>query len=148
MHTRAATRDGIHVVWIWTEIHTERRRDPGLQRVCLWPEIHMTPAEGVRTHLDLQGGASGVLLPIHWATFNLAPHPWAEPAEWTRDAAADAGVPVAFPRPGEPFEPAGEVPVAPWWRVACEPVDRPWRRPEAVDAWPPASADRELGGER
>ncbi|WEV28872.1 MBL fold metallo-hydrolase [Streptomyces sp. 71268] len=116
-----------------------------------WPEIHMTPAEGVRTHLDLQGGASGVLLPVHWATFNLAPHPWAEPAEWTRDAAADAGVPVAFPVPGQSFEPAGEVPVAPWWRVACEPVDRPWRRPEAADTRPPASADRapgELGGER
>ncbi|MBC3987066.1 MBL fold metallo-hydrolase [Streptomyces sp. AC536] len=113
-----------------------------------WPEIHMTPAEGVRTHLDLQGGASGVLLPIHWATFNLAPHPWAEPAEWTRDAAADAGVPVAFPRPGEPFEPAGEVPVAPWWRVACEPVDRPWRRPDAVGPQPPTRADGEPGDER
>ncbi|WP_254393302.1 MBL fold metallo-hydrolase [Streptomyces buecherae] len=113
-----------------------------------WPEIHMTPAEGVRTHLDLQGGPSGVLLPIHWATFNLAPHPWAEPAEWTRDAAADAGVPVAFPRPGEPFEPAGEVPVAPWWRVACEPVDRPWRRPDAVGPQPPTRADGEPGDER
>ncbi|BFO17457.1 hypothetical protein SHKM778_38450 [Streptomyces sp. KM77-8] len=45
-----------------------------------WPDIHMTPEEGVRAHLDLQSGeASGVLLPIHWGTFNLAPHAWAEP---------------------------------------------------------------------
>lgn len=45
-----------------------------------WPDIHMTPAEGLRAHLDLQGGRPhGALMPIHWGTFNLAPHPWAEP---------------------------------------------------------------------
>lgn len=38
-----------------------------------WPDIHMTPEEGMRAHLDLQGGEPrGVLLPIHWGTFNLA----------------------------------------------------------------------------
>ena len=50
----------------------------------------LTPEEGMRAHLDLQGGAAaGVMLPIHWGTFNLAPHPWAEPGEWTRDAAEE-----------------------------------------------------------
>lgn len=93
-----------------------------------WPDIHMRPDEGVRTHLDLQGGTGGVLLPIHWGTFNLAPHPWAEPAEWTKDAAADAGQDVAFPRPGESFEPAGKLPADPWWRAVSEPVPRSWRR--------------------
>ncbi|WP_175409025.1 MBL fold metallo-hydrolase, partial [Streptomyces sp. TRM64462] len=69
-----------------------------------WPDIHMTPAEGMRAHLDLQGGhPSGVMLPIHWATFNLAPHPWAEPGEGTVAAAAEAGARIALPRPGEPF---------------------------------------------
>ncbi len=57
-----------------------------------WPDIHMTPEEGVRAHLDLQQGRpGGVLLPIHWGTFNLAPHAWAEPGEWTKDAAEEAG---------------------------------------------------------
>lgn len=91
-----------------------------------WPDIHMTPAEGMRAHLDLQGGTpSGVMLPIHWGTFNLAPHPWAEPGEGTVSAAKDAGARIALPRPGEPFEPTAEtVPSAPWWRgVATVPVE-------------------------
>ncbi|MER5214588.1 MBL fold metallo-hydrolase [Streptomyces sp. NPDC002838] len=90
-----------------------------------WPDIHMTPEEGTRAHLDLQGGEPhGVLLPIHWATFNLATHPWAEPGEGTLAAARAAGAPIALPRPGEPFEPTAEtVPAEPWWRgVAMAPT--------------------------
>ncbi|CAM5490719.1 MBL fold metallo-hydrolase [Streptomyces tanashiensis] len=95
-----------------------------------WTDIHMTPAEGVRSHLDLQGGIpGGVLLPIHWGTFNLAPHAWAEPGEWTKDAAEEAGQAVAFPRPGEPFEPAGKLPGEAWWQAVSRPIPRPWRRP-------------------
>ncbi|MEV5845793.1 MBL fold metallo-hydrolase [Streptomyces sp. NPDC051985] len=94
-----------------------------------WPDIHMTPEEGVRAHLDLQGGGPhGVLLPIHWGTFNLAPHAWAEPGEWTKDAGDAAGQTVALPRPGEPFEPSGKPPVDPWWREVSAPIARPWRR--------------------
>ncbi|MEV6264686.1 MBL fold metallo-hydrolase [Streptomyces sp. NPDC051784] len=114
-----------------------------------WPDIHMTPAEGVRAHLDLQGGMPhGVLLPIHWATFNLAPHPWAEPGEWMTDAAAEAGQPVAFPRPGEPFEPAGELPVEPWWRTVSEPIPHPWRSPKGADAGQVRREEVDLAGER
>ncbi len=89
-----------------------------------WPDIHMTPEEGMRAHLDLQGGKpSGVMMPIHWATFNLATHPWAEPGEGTVTAARAVGARIALPRPGEPFEPTAEtVPSEPWWRgVALEP---------------------------
>ncbi len=100
-----------------------------------WPDIHMTPDEGIRAHLDLQGGeCAGVMLPIHWGTFNLAPHPWAEPGEWTRDAAEDAGQAVATPQPGEPFEPTEKLPVDPWWRAVSAPIARPWRRPKAPTA--------------
>ena len=89
-----------------------------------WPDVHMTPEEGVRAHLDLSGGRPhGVLLPIHWATFNLAPHPWEEPAEWSLRAASAAGVAVTTPRPGESFEPAaGDLPRAPWWRALARPA--------------------------
>nr|WP_239157755.1 MBL fold metallo-hydrolase [Streptomyces sp. SID13726] len=93
-----------------------------------WPDIHMTPEEAVRSHLDLQGGdaKAGVLLPIHWGTFNLATHPWAEPAERTMLLAHEAGVPMASPRPGEPFEP-GAVPVVdPWWRAVARPPVGGW----------------------
>ncbi|GGL67061.1 MBL fold metallo-hydrolase [Streptomyces fumigatiscleroticus] len=98
-----------------------------------WPDIHMTPEEGMRAHLDLQGGRPdrGVMLPIHWATFNLAPHPWAEPGEGTLAAGRAAGARIALPRPGEPFEPTAEaVPSQPWWRgVALAPAGG-WPAPE------------------
>ncbi|WP_369227125.1 MBL fold metallo-hydrolase [Streptomyces sp. R39] len=112
-----------------------------------WPDIHMTPQEGVRAHLDLQGGQPhGVLLPIHWGTFNLAPHAWAEPGEWTKDAGDEAGQAVALPRPGEPFEPSGKLPADPWWRTVSAPIARPWhldKQPEGA----PGRGDLDLAGE-
>ncbi len=44
----------------------------------VWPDIHMNPEEAVQAHVDVNGG---LLVPIHWCTFRLAPHPWAEPIE-------------------------------------------------------------------
>ncbi|MCX5394324.1 MBL fold metallo-hydrolase [Streptomyces sp. NBC_00094] len=115
-----------------------------------WTDIHMTPEEGVRAHLDLQGGAAaGVLLPIHWGTFSLAFHAWAEPGEWTRDAAEEAGQAAAFPRPGEPFEPAGKLPDESWWRAVSRPIAHPWRRPRRAEAEvEKRSDDLDLAGER
>jgi L-ascorbate metabolism protein UlaG (beta-lactamase superfamily) len=100
-----------------------------------WPDIHMTPAEALRAHEDLGGG---VLLPIHWGTFNLAPHPWAEPAEWTKDLGDTAGTRIAFPRPGQPFEPAGELPAEPWWRAVSLPLERHWDTAVTVGRGPGA----------
>ena len=67
-----------------------------------WPDIHMNPEEAVRAHRDLNANndGAGVLVPIHWGTFRLAPHPWSEPAERLVAAAADGGVEVAVPKPG------------------------------------------------
>ncbi len=92
-----------------------------------WPDIHMTPEEGVRAHADLQGEAArGVMLPIHWGTFNLAPHSWEEPVEGTVAAAGRLGARVAAPTPGQPFEPAGGLPSDPWWRaIAPRPATVP-----------------------
>ncbi|MER5991587.1 MBL fold metallo-hydrolase [Streptomyces viridosporus] len=129
----------------WPAGHTDRTPLPGA-----WPDIHMTPAQGVQAHLDLQGGRpGGVLLPIHWGTFSLAPHPWAEPGEWTKDAAEEAGQAAAFPRPGEPFEPAGKLPEEPWWRAVSRPIAHPWRRPRSAGgADGTRSGDLDLAGER
>ncbi|MEU6339591.1 MBL fold metallo-hydrolase [Streptomyces sp. NPDC046977] len=89
-----------------------------------WPDIHMTPEEGIRAHGDLRGE---LMLPIHWGTFNLAPHPWEAPAEGTVAAARAAGARVAVPRPGEPFEPVAGLPLDPWWRaVATGGAGRAW----------------------
>lgn len=77
-----------------------------------WADIHMDPAEAVRTHLDVRGE---VLLPIHWASFNLAFHPWAEPVEWLTREAAEHGVRLATPRVGQRFEVVAP-PTDPWWQ--------------------------------
>ncbi|MFI6208261.1 MBL fold metallo-hydrolase [Streptomyces sp. NPDC051041] len=112
----------------WPKDHTDSTPLPGP-----WPDIHMTPAQGVRAHLDLQGGGpGGVLLPIHWGTFNLASHPWAEPGEWTLAAADAVGQAVAVPVPGRPFEPGGDLPTRPWWREVSLPLNRKWPVPETT----------------
>ncbi|WP_443071072.1 hypothetical protein [Streptomyces sp. NBC_01476] len=85
--------------------------------VWFWPDIHMTPAEGMRAHVDLSGGTpSGVMLPIHWCTFNLAQHAWSEPAEGTVAAARETGSKIATPRVGAPFEPSAARSDDWWWR--------------------------------
>ncbi|MEU5052575.1 MBL fold metallo-hydrolase [Streptomyces sp. NPDC021096] len=115
-----------------------------------WPDIHMTPEEGMRAHLDLQGGdaAAGVMLPIHWGTFNLAPHPWDEPAEGTVTAARRTGARVVAPRPGQPFEPGVGLPLELWWRaVAARPAGREAAVPaDGVVAGTEASAGAPAAG--
>ncbi|WP_407548808.1 MBL fold metallo-hydrolase [Streptomyces sp. Pv4-95] len=97
-----------------------------------WPDIHMTPEEGMQAHTDLSGGSpAGAMLPIHWGTFNLAPHPWAEPVERTVAAAREVGAAVVAPLPGKPFEPAAEPVLEPWWRAVAVPPVHGW------PSWPP-----------
>ncbi|GAB2927742.1 MBL fold metallo-hydrolase [Rhodococcus aerolatus] len=80
-----------------------------------WPDIHLDPEDAVRAHGDLGGR---LLLPIHWATFDLAFHDWAEPPTRLLAAAAQVGASVVVPRPGERVDlvlrdPA--TPVVDWW---------------------------------
>ncbi|GAA3817031.1 MBL fold metallo-hydrolase [Sphaerisporangium flaviroseum] len=79
-----------------------------------WPDIHMDPEEAVNAHIDL-GGA--LMLPVHWATFTLALHPWAEPADrlWREAKARDARIVV--PRPGESVDVDASPAVDGWWET-------------------------------
>jgi len=81
----------------------------------VWPLIHMTPEEVVQAHVDLRGR---LLVPIHWGTFNLAFHAWNEPARRAAAAAAERGLPLLLPRPGQMIEPAraGRLERDDWWR--------------------------------
>lgn len=81
-----------------------------------WPDIHMNPEEAVQAHRDLNPTGGGVLVPIHWCTFRLAPHPWAEPAERLVVAATADDVDIAVPRPGGRVIPGGPAHLEPWWR--------------------------------
>ncbi|WP_327420994.1 MBL fold metallo-hydrolase [Streptomyces sp. NBC_01527] len=116
-----------------------------------WPDIHMTPDEGMQAQLDLQGGKPhGVMLPIHWGTFNLAVHPWHEPAERTMLAGYKVGQVTAAPRPGEPFEPADRPAVEPWWRqCAATPLEgwAEWPPPEPTGAVVTSAPDDDLVAE-
>jgi hypothetical protein len=67
----------------------------------------------VATHLDLRGG---LLLPVHWATFNLAPHSWAEPVDRIWLAAKENDVTLTVPRPGERINVDDPVEVDGWWQ--------------------------------
>jgi L-ascorbate metabolism protein UlaG (beta-lactamase superfamily) len=79
-----------------------------------WPDIHMFPEEAVEAHVKLRGG---LLIPVHWATFNLAPHGWADPVErlWAEAKARD--VRFAVPRPGERIDVSTPPVVDPWWQA-------------------------------
>jgi L-ascorbate metabolism protein UlaG (beta-lactamase superfamily) len=77
-----------------------------------WAEIHVNPEQAVQANLDLRGR---VMLPVHWATFNLAFHAWREPADRVVAAARRAGVTLVVPRPGQAVDVGFPPPIDPWW---------------------------------
>jgi L-ascorbate metabolism protein UlaG (beta-lactamase superfamily) len=78
-----------------------------------WPDIHMVPEDGVAAHVDVRGG---LMIPVHWGTFNLALHDWAEPADRTWREAKARDVKLAVPRPGERVDVDNPPPVDGWWQ--------------------------------
>ena len=66
-----------------------------------WPDIHMGPDNASNAHLALKGK---IMMPIHWGTFNLAPHAWYEPIERLLGYAKDKNIKLFVPEPGEPTE--------------------------------------------
>ncbi|MEV0271282.1 MBL fold metallo-hydrolase [Hamadaea sp. NPDC050747] len=81
-----------------------------------WPHIHMFPEEGVAAHLDVRGD---LMIPVHWATFNLAFHDWSEPVDRVWREAKARGVRLAVPRPGERVDVDLPPPVDGWWEAAA-----------------------------
>ena len=77
-----------------------------------WHDIHLDPEESVEAAVAMGGG---LVLPIHWCTFVLAPHPWAEPVERLLAAADTAGVEVTVPKVGQRIDPAEPPAADPWW---------------------------------
>jgi L-ascorbate metabolism protein UlaG (beta-lactamase superfamily) len=78
-----------------------------------WGEIHLGPDNARKGHQML---GSGVLLPVHWGTFNLAMHPWDEPAESLHVATEKTSTRVLTPKLGDPVEPDRLERSLPWWR--------------------------------
>ena len=77
-----------------------------------WPEIHINPKQAVQAHIEVQGK---LLLPVHWATFNLALHPWDEPIIRTIKAAKKDNVQLTIPIIGEIVNIESTAENIEWW---------------------------------
>jgi L-ascorbate metabolism protein UlaG (beta-lactamase superfamily) len=79
-----------------------------------WPEIHMMPEQTIQASIDLQ---SKIVLPVHWAKFTLALHPWKDPIERASAEASRLGVTMATPLIGEPIYLGQQPPAKTWWKT-------------------------------
>ncbi len=80
-----------------------------------WKHIHMMPEEVADAATQL--GARR-LLPVHWGKFNLALHPWDEPIERVRKAAAGKPYQLLTPVPGQSVRIlSDEAHDQPWWHI-------------------------------
>jgi L-ascorbate metabolism protein UlaG (beta-lactamase superfamily) len=79
---------------------------------ALWPLIHMFPEQVAQAAVDLR---ARVLMPIHWAKFSLALHPWKEPVERLTLKAKELGVPLLTPAIGDMVINADTARSKTWW---------------------------------
>jgi L-ascorbate metabolism protein UlaG (beta-lactamase superfamily) len=77
-----------------------------------WPDIHMGPDHASNAHLALKGK---LMMPIHYGTFNLAPHAWYEPIELLTTLANNKQIDLFVPQPGQPTEVTGTY-TSNWWK--------------------------------
>jgi L-ascorbate metabolism protein UlaG (beta-lactamase superfamily) len=81
----------------------------------LWKSIHMGPDGAAEVFAAM--GTAGLLMPIHWGLFELAPHAWRQPIERIWQLAEEHGFKLWAPAPGAPTEVAlGQEHRSPWWR--------------------------------
>ena len=103
----------------------------GDQRIDTPGGVHEEGEPTETTRTVRTAARESLLVPVHWATFNLSMHWWAEPVRRLRRAAAEAGVPVAFPRVGQRVDlTSGDAAAVakehsePWWEVCASAEDR------------------------
>lgn len=66
-----------------------------------WTDIHMLPEETAQAAQDIQ---AKVFMPIHWAAFTLAMHPWRDPVERVLVKSTEINQPIFVPMIGEFIE--------------------------------------------
>jgi L-ascorbate metabolism protein UlaG (beta-lactamase superfamily) len=77
-----------------------------------WRALHMTPEEAGQQCLDLRGQ---LLVPLHWATFDLGLHPWYEPIERLVTYFEQESVTLITPEVGEIINLRGKPNTDRWW---------------------------------
>ena len=83
-----------------------------------WGDIHLGPENALKAHALL---GSGIFMPVHWGTFNLALHAWDEPVETLWQMAEKTKTRLLTPRLGAPTEPSADLSLLPWWRELGDP---------------------------
>ena len=78
-----------------------------------WESIHMGPERAFQAFAAMGARA---MLPVHWGTFDLALHNWAQPAEAIWQLAQAEQATVWQPQIGGSMEPGARID-APWWRA-------------------------------
>jgi L-ascorbate metabolism protein UlaG (beta-lactamase superfamily) len=77
-----------------------------------WADTHMGPDNASNAHIALKGK---IMMPIHWGTFNLAPHAWYEPIEQLVNFGKEKNIELFIPAPGTPTEVNGAY-NSEWWK--------------------------------
>lgn len=77
-----------------------------------WSEIHMVPEESVQASLDLN---AKVMLPMHWAGFDLSTHAWDEPISRAIEKANELNVRITTPIIGEVVSFNNSIQSKKWW---------------------------------
>ena len=83
-----------------------------------WADIHLTPEEAIEANRLLGGRA---ILPIHFATFDMALHTWSNPMERFLWEAYRTDTRIFTPVPGQTVDPLVAAEAQPWWRIAETP---------------------------
>ena len=77
-----------------------------------WSEVHMRPEESVQAAIDLK---AKVMLPMHWAGFNLSTHAWDEPIQRALSHSSKLSQQTTTPMIGEVVALHQEYPQTKWW---------------------------------
>lgn len=80
-------------------------------------EIHMHPEDVVAAFKDLK---AKVLVPIHWAVFQLSRHAWYEPATRITELARANGITLYVPKMGAVMSAVSEHTLDEWWMPLVE----------------------------
>lgn len=79
-----------------------------------WKGVHIGPEGAAQAAAHLR---SQLLLPLHYATFELAFHDWNEPPRRLVKAAQNLSIKCAIPKPGQSVTTVDPPPLEPWWEV-------------------------------
>ena len=84
----------------------------------MWADLHLGPEQAVDA---LRMVRASLLIPVHWATFDLALHGWTEPAERLIQSTQHNPKQLVLPLAGQSFEPAHPPKITRWW------PETPWQ---------------------